>query len=141
MFEAPDHSAPALKPDWTLNEQQTETIIGTVKTAAEDCGAQIGVLFNPIESCKDPLIHTGEHKWPDRNDDETDDRWSAVGLRLLARIPPAAPTDIAELRVCVVGNVDSGTSYLLRYPGCHPHPTRFHRQIYLDRCASQRKVR
>lgn len=108
IFEAPDSVEEASKQGWDLDPGQTNVIIATIRTAAEECGAQIGILYNPLEQGKNPLIHSGEHKLPDRNDDDTDARWSTKGLRLLARIPPAGPADISELRVCVAGNVDSG---------------------------------
>lgn len=112
IFESPDVSdaASIAKAGWHLDAQQTDTVIASVRAAAEDCGAHLGVLYNPIEQAKNPLIHIGEHALPERNEPEVDQRWSAGGLRLLARIMPAGPADITELRICVAGNVDSGQS-------------------------------
>lgn len=108
LFEAPDSPDEARQQGWDLNPAETDQIIRTLRAAAEECGAQLGTLYNPLEQRQNPLMHTGSNKLPDRNDDDTDAQWTAQGLRLLARIPPAGPADISELRVCVAGNVDSG---------------------------------
>ena len=70
LFDKPDHAA---NEGWSLSSEQTALIIKTLSVIAEDIQAKIGVVYNP-------LTDADQRHLPDRNDEETDNRWSARSL-------------------------------------------------------------
>lgn len=105
LFDPPD---PTCTKDegWIVTADQSNAIIRSIRNAVDEIDARIGVLYDPLSS-------TSKERPAERNDDETNAKWTAKGMRLLLRRLPEGPAEITEIRIATCGNVDAGKSTLL----------------------------
>jgi len=98
---------------WDLSQDQTDRILATLHSAANEIGAQAGLVFSPLIHKRQPVPTSSQDEDAQRNDPEIDEKWTPKGLRVFLRSVPQDASDAQELRVAVTGNVDSGKSTLL----------------------------
>ncbi|KAI5480556.1 GTP-binding protein 1, partial [Pseudohyphozyma bogoriensis] len=119
LLEGPAADAPpdeVVSNDPVLPLALRTDIINTLKTIASDIGAELFVCDDPYDD--DGRLRTsrgppGTETASSANSDVVAARWSGKALRLMVRRVPDGASELSEVRVAVVGNVDAGKSSLL----------------------------
>lgn len=116
IFDSPDYAATPVAPGAVVLLPDTLVkVLDTLTQVTGEIHSAVSILHNPFTEMG-TLAPASDAKDPiplSVNDEDIQKRWSSSTLRILIRRIPEGATDLSEIRVAVVGNVDSGKSTIL----------------------------
>jgi hypothetical protein len=94
-----------------LSPSTVDSILSTLCQIGSEINAAATILHNPYSPITGQIASASS---PASNNEESIQlRWTARSLRILIRRIPESSSQLSEVRICVVGNVDSGKSTTL----------------------------